>query len=92
MVVSAILAGMLHGLDTQLPLPHPVTGNGHHAEGLALPIRQSDALYEFDNSYPLQKLLGERFASVWHSCKHHELMQFERLITSTEIDWMLKNA
>ena len=92
LVVSAILAGMLHGLDTQLPLPHPVTGNGHHAEGLALPIRQSDALYEFDNSYPLQKLLGERFASVWHSCKHHELMQFERLITSTEIDWMLKNA
>nr|WP_277972384.1 glutamine synthetase family protein [Pantoea agglomerans] len=92
LVVSAILAGMLHGLDTQLPLPHPVTGNGHHAEGLALPIRQSDALYEFDNSYPLQKLMGERFASVWHSCKHHELMQFERLITSTEIDWMLKNA
>ena len=35
---------------------------------------------------------GERFSFVWHSCKHHELMQFERLITATEIDWMLKNA
>jgi len=92
LVVSTILAGILHGLDNQLPLPHAVQGNGHEAEGLALPIRQSDALYEFENSYPLQKLLGERFSGVWHSCKQYELMQFERLITSTEIDWMLKNA
>jgi gamma-glutamylputrescine synthase len=92
LVMSAILAGMLHGLDTQLPLPQPVKGNGHEAEGLALPIRQSDALTEFESSYPLQKLLGEKFAKVWFSCKNYELMQFERLITATEIDWMLKNA
>ncbi len=92
LVMATILAGMLHGLDTQLPLPQPVKGNGHEAEGLALPIRQSDALYAFESSYPLQKLLGEKFAKVWFSCKNHELMQFERLITATEIDWMLKNA
>ena len=92
LVVSAILAGLLHGLDHQLPLPQPVQGNGHEAEGIPLPIRQSDALCEFENSAALQKLLGERFGAVWHSCKHYELMQFERLITATEIDWMLKNA
>jgi len=92
LVMATILAGMLHGLDTQLPLPQPVKGNGHEAEGLALPIRQSDALYAFESSYPLQKLLGEKFAKVWFSCKNYELMQFERLITATEIDWMLKNA
>ncbi len=92
LVMATILAGMLHGLDTQLPLPQPVKGNGHEAEGLALPIRQSDALYAFEGSYPLQKLLGEKFAKVWFSCKNYELMQFERLITATEIDWMLKNA
>ncbi|MFB4359972.1 glutamine synthetase family protein [Pantoea sp. BS_8] len=92
LVMATILAGMLHGLDTQLPLPQPVKGNGHEAEGLPLPIRQSDALYAFESSYPLQKLLGEKFAKVWFSCKNYELMQFERLITATEIDWMLKNA
>lgn len=92
LVMSAILAGMLHGMDNQLPLPPAVKGNGHEAEGNPLPIRQSDALYEFEQSYALQKLLGERFGFVWHSCKHHELMHFERLITATEIDWMLKNA
>ena len=92
LVMAAILAGMLHGIDNQLPLPPAITGNGHEADGNPLPIRQSDALYEFEQSTPLQKLLGERFGFVWHSCKHHELMHFERLITSTEIDWMLKNA
>jgi len=92
LVMSAILAGILHGLDNQLPLPPAVKGNGHEAEGNPLPIRQSDALYEFEQSYALQKRLGDRFGFVWHSCKHHELMHFERLVTATEIDWMLKNA
>jgi len=92
LVMSAILAGMLHGIDTQLSLPPAIQGNGHEAEGNPLPVRQSDALCEFEQSHALQKLLGERFAFVWHSCKHHELMHFERLITATEIDWMLKNA
>ncbi|MEO3956936.1 glutamine synthetase, partial [Chromobacterium piscinae] len=91
LVMSAILAGILHGLDTALPLPQPVQGNGHEAEGIPLPVRQSEALFEFESSFPLQKLLGERFGAVWHSCKRHEMMQFERLVTATEIDWMLKN-
>lgn len=92
LVMAAILAGILHGIDNQLPLPPAVQGNGHEAEGNPLPVRQSDALYEFEQSHAMQKLLGERFGFVWHSCKHHELMHFERLITATEIDWMLKNA
>jgi hypothetical protein len=34
--------------------------------------------------------LGERFCHVFHACKHDELLQFERLITETEIEWMLR--
>lgn len=92
LVMSAILAGILHGLDNPLPLPPPVQGNGHEATGIPLPLRQSEALCEFENSSALQKWLGERFSRVWLSCKQYELMQFERLITATEIEWMLKNA
>ncbi|WP_227666448.1 glutamine synthetase, partial [Klebsiella variicola] len=36
--------------------------------------------------------LGERFTQVYHACKTDELLQFERRVTETEIDWMLKNA
>ena len=92
LVVATVLAGMLHGLDNDLPLPEPVTGNGLEQEGVPLPIRQSDALYEFEAQTPLKRYLGERFCHVYHTCKSDELLQFERLVTETEIDWMLKNA
>ena len=92
LVVAVILAGMLYGLDTQLPLPEPVTGNGLEQEGVPLPIRQSDALYEFEHQHELTHYLGARFSHVYNACKQDELMQFERMVTETEIDWMLKNA
>ena len=92
LVVAVVLASILHGLDNSLPLPPEIVGNGYQAEGLPLPVRQSEALSEFGKSRALQKLLGERFSFVWHTCKNYELLSFERLVTQTEIDWMLKNA
>ena len=92
LVVATMLAGMLNGRDNDLPLPEPVTGNGLEQEGIPLPIRQSDALYDFNEQTALKKILGERFAPVYHTCKSDELLQFERRVTETEIDWMLRNA
>ena len=93
LVMAAIFAGILHGLDNpQLPLQEEVEGNGLEQEGLPFPIRQSDALWEFMQNDHLRERLGERFCHVFHACKHNELLQFERLITETEIEWMLKNA
>ena len=91
--MAALFAGILHGLDNpQLPLQEEVEGNGLEQEGLPFPIRQSDALWEFMQNDHLRERLGERFCHVFHACKHDELLQFERLITETEIEWMLKNA
>ena len=92
LVMATILAGIVYGLESALPLPEPVTGNGLEQEGLPLPIRQSDALYEFEHQHALTHYLGERFTQVYHACKTDELLQFERRVTETEIDWMLKNA
>ena len=90
---NILFAGILHGLDNpQLPLQEEVEGNGLEQEGLPFPIRQSDALWEFMQNDHLRERLGERFCHVFHACKHDELLQFERLITETEIEWMLKNA
>lgn len=47
LVMAAIFAGILHGLDNELPLQEEVEGNGLEQEGLPFPIRQSDALGEF---------------------------------------------
>ncbi|EME6421280.1 glutamine synthetase family protein [Escherichia coli] len=92
LVMAAIFAGILHGLDNALPLQEEVEGNGLEQEGLPFPIRQSDALGEFIENDHLRRYLGERFCHVYHACKNDELLQFERLITETEIEWMLKNA
>ncbi|MFB0712045.1 glutamine synthetase family protein [Buttiauxella noackiae] len=92
LVMATILAGILYGLDNDLPLQEEVEGNGLEQEGLPFPIRQSDALWEFTQNDHLRELLGERFVHVFHACKNDELIQFERMITETEIEWMLKNA
>lgn len=41
--MAAIFAGILHGLDNELPLQEEVEGNGLEQDGLPFPIRQSDA-------------------------------------------------
>ncbi|VEA73207.1 Gamma-glutamylputrescine synthetase PuuA [Serratia rubidaea] len=92
LVMAALLAGIVYGLENPLPLPEPVTGNGLEQEGLPFPIRQSDALSAFAQQPLWKTLLGERFSHVYLACKNDELLQFERLITETEIEWMLKNA
>ncbi len=92
LVMAAIFAGILHGLDNELPLQEEVEGNGLEQDGLPFPIRQSDALGEFIENDHLRRYLGERFCHVYHACKNDELLKFERLITETEIEWMLKNA
>jgi gamma-glutamylputrescine synthase len=92
LVVAAILAGLLHGLDNTLPLPAPVVGNGLEQEGLPFPTRQSEALQVLAESQPLKRYLGEEFIEVYRICKNDELLEFERRITDIELEWMLKNA
>ncbi len=92
LALAAALAGVVHGLDNPLPLPAQVTGSGGIGEGKPLPLRQSEALRMFRDNPVLPSLLGERFCQVFHACKQAELNYFERLVTETEIDWMLKNV
>lgn len=40
-MMSTILAGILHGLDNELPLQEEVEGNGLEQEGLPFPIARA---------------------------------------------------
>lgn len=92
LVMATILAGLLHGLDKQLPLPEPVIGNGMEQIGVPFPTRQSEALQVLERSEPLKRYLGEDFIEVYRICKYDELLAFERQISDIELEWMLKNA
>lgn len=76
LAAAALLAGIVHGLDGNAPLP----------------LRQCEALALFADDVRLPALLGERFCRLFHTCKAAELSEFERRVTATEIDWMLNNA
>ncbi|QWA09325.1 glutamine synthetase [Sodalis ligni] len=92
LALAAALAGIAHGLEHPLPLPQEVTGNGEELQGATLPIRQCEALRLFAGNQALTHRLGEHFCHVFHTCKQAELRHFERMVTQTEIGWMLKNA
>jgi len=92
LLVAVVLAGILYGLERQLPLPEAVVCDGRGTLGTPLPTRQSDALEQLAQQPVLKTLLGERFIDVYLACKTDELQRFERLITKTEIEWMRDNA
>ena len=92
LALAAALAGVLHGLDHELPLPPETTGNSGEHFGASLPARQYEALRVFRENSELPRRLGERFCRVYHTCKLAELEYFEHIVTQTEIGWMLKNA
>nr|WP_087881245.1 glutamine synthetase family protein [Dickeya fangzhongdai] len=90
LVMAALLSGMWHGLEHDLPLP----GNGRHdavplAERVALPRYQQDALALFRQCLPLQVLLGREFSQLWLTCKNAELSHFESRVTEAENEWHL---
>ncbi|MCT7427789.1 glutamine synthetase, partial [Escherichia coli] len=92
LVMAAIFAGILHGLDNELPLQEEVEGNGLNRKAYPSRIRQSDALGEFIENDHLRRYLGERFCHVYHACKMMSCCSLSASITETEIEWMLKNA
>lgn len=92
LVVSAILAGLQHGLDHQLQPPPPVVGNGLIVEGDSFPFRMSDALTAFEECDVLKRYLGEEFCQLYYVCKNDELLQFERHVTELELNWILKTT
>lgn len=93
LVMAAMIAGVLHGLDNKPSLPAEICGNGGEERyGPLLPNRQSEALWHFKQDTRLSRLLGDRFCRVYHACKHAELRHFEQLVTETEINWLLSNA
>ena len=60
LVMAAIFAGILHGLDNELPLQEEVEGNRLEQEGLPFPIRQTMPCEFIENDH-LRRYLGERF-------------------------------
>ena len=89
LVMSAILAGMLYGIENKLQAPEPMQGNAYEKLEPSLPRYWQDALTTFQNSEFIASYFGEEFQRVYADIKLQELEEFDRQITPLEYQTFL---
>ena len=91
LVVAALLAAGLDGVNRNLTPPAPLT-DGNEGRGAQLPTSFPAALAALTNDQALSAALGKRFTDVFTLLKGQENSRFERAVTDWEFDeysWML---
>jgi glutamine synthetase len=86
LVIAAILAGMLHGIEGKLQPPPPVEGNAYEHVPPSLPRYWPEALARFSDSDFVRDNLGAEFRHVYEVLKQQELDDFDRQVTPMEYD------
>jgi glutamine synthetase len=86
LVISAILAGMLHGIENKLSAPQPLEGNAYDQVPPSLPRYWPDALARFRDSQFICDNFGEELQQVYSAVKQQEQDEFDRMVTPLEYD------
>lgn len=92
LVVAAILASILYGLDHKIDPGARTCGNAYEQHPACLPNSWKEALERCKNSTFLKEYLGQEFMHVYYHCKRSEYLKFEAVVTPTEYDWYLKSV
>ncbi len=90
LALSALLAGMHHGIDEKLTAPEASTGNACEEVDEGLPLRLHDALRALDNAKILPAYMGQDYCAVYAQCKRLELDEFMGELSAREFDWYLR--
>jgi glutamine synthetase len=89
LMMSAILAGIHHGLTNQIEPGEPIEGNSYEQLEQSLPNNLRDALRELDDSEVLNKYISPDYIDIFVACKEAELQEFETTISDLEYNWYL---
>lgn len=92
LVVAALLAGLLHGMDNRIDPGPPTEGNAYDAAAPRLPRNWDAALELFGASAPLRRWLGDAFVDTYRIVKQAELEKFAAVVTPREYAWYLRTA
>ena len=84
LVLAAILAGVLHGLEEKLPAPEPAGGT--HEAATELAADWLTATRDFERSTFVPEYLGAPFQQAMSAIKRFEQDEFNRTITPFEYD------
>jgi glutamine synthetase len=86
LVIAALLAGMLHGIENQLSAPEPLAGNAYDQVPASLPRYWPDALTSFADSAFIRDNFGSDFQRVFTLLKQQEMDEYDRQVTPLEYD------
>ena len=92
LVIAAVLAGALHGIDNAIDPGEPVVGNAVPDDAPGLPVSWGDALDAFERSDFIGEVFGEPFRKVFAASKRQEKRKLEAIITTLEYDTYLRNV
>lgn len=86
LVIAAILAGMLDGLEQELEAPAPLQGNAYDDSAERLPRHWPEALRRFEHAAFIRDHFGPEFQRVFTLMKEQEMDDFDRQVTPLEYD------
>jgi len=88
---AVVLAGMLHGLETGLVPPPPLTGNAYTQplDAEPLPGDWFAAIERLRRSEVLRRYLGDDFVDLYCTLKRGEAQDFASYISPLEYAWYL---
>jgi len=85
LVLTWILAGMLHGLANKIEPPAVLTGNAYLQDGDLLPTNWPAAIERFAASAFARETFGDKFTHLYSTVKRAEAQEFNSHITPLEI-------
>jgi glutamine synthetase len=89
LAMAAVLAGMLHGIETEAKAPPAIDGNAYETEKPSVPKTWAAALECFETSTFVADWLGADFRRVFHAVKEGERRDFDAEVTPLEWRWYL---
>lgn len=84
LVLAALLAGALHGIEQRLEAPPPIDGNAYAADAPGLPTDWRGALAAFESGAILAPAFGALFTRVFAALKHQEIRVAAQRVTDFE--------
>lgn len=90
LVLAALLAGVLHGVDDHLAPPPPISGNAYKTEAPRLSLGWKAALDAYASGAVLAPMFGELATRVFVACKRQEMAGADRRVTDFEYDAYLQ--
>lgn len=91
LALAAMLAGVLHGIESKLEPPSPSKGNACEVLDPGLPLRLHDALRELSDATVIPNYIGADYCAVYAECKRLEFDAFLGEISPQETNWYLRS-